>query len=68
MAWFMPPIAWGWALLVWGYCLIGFLIEDRVKLAAYGLFDLGQLVMRVRRKVKRWVGQHFHNHNHNGRF
>jgi H+-transporting ATPase len=65
---FMPPIGWGWALLVWGYCFISFLIEDRVKLAAYRLFDLGKPVMRVRRKVKRWVGQHIHNHNHNGRF
>ncbi len=65
---FMTPIGWGWALLVWGYALIWFLINDRVKLEAYRLFDLGKPVMRVRRRVKRWVGQHFHNHNHNGRF
>jgi H+-transporting ATPase len=62
----MTPIGWGWALLVWGYCLIWVLIEDRVKLEAYRIFDLAQPVMRVRRKVKRWVGRHFHNHN--GRF
>jgi H+-transporting ATPase len=65
---FMPAIGWDWALLVWGYCFIGFLIEDRVKLAAYRLFDLGKPVMRVRRKVKRWVGRHINHHNHNGRF
>ncbi|GAB4525170.1 MAG: plasma-membrane proton-efflux P-type ATPase [Pleurocapsa sp.] len=64
----MTPIGWGWALLVWGYCFIGFLIEDRVKLAAYRLFDINKPVMQVRRKVKRWVGQHIRNHNHNGRF
>lgn len=62
----MPPIGWSLALLVWGYCFIGFLIEDRFKLAAYRLFDLGQPVMGFRRKVKLWVGEHFHNYNHNG--
>jgi H+-transporting ATPase len=62
---FMTPIGWSWALLVWGYCLIGFFIEDRVKLEAYRLFDFGKPVMRVRRKVKRWVSQHLDNHNHN---
>jgi H+-transporting ATPase len=66
--WFMTPIGWGWALLVWGYALIWFLINDRVKLHAYHLFDPGQSVMRIRRKVKRWVSQHLANHNHKGRF
>ncbi|MGO8878884.1 MAG: plasma-membrane proton-efflux P-type ATPase [Desulfomonilaceae bacterium] len=36
---FMTPIGWGWALLVWAYALAGFLIEDRIKLAAYQVFD-----------------------------
>jgi H+-transporting ATPase len=31
----MPPIGWGWALAVWGYALVWFLINDRVKLSAY---------------------------------
>ncbi|MGE5307316.1 MAG: plasma-membrane proton-efflux P-type ATPase [Alphaproteobacteria bacterium] len=35
----MPAIGWGWALVVWGYALAWFLINDRVKLAAYGIFD-----------------------------
>jgi H+-transporting ATPase len=40
---FMAPIGWNWALLVWGYALAWFLVNDRVKLAAYRIFDLRQL-------------------------
>lgn len=36
---FMAPIGWGWAIFVWGYALAWFLINDRVKLAAYDVFD-----------------------------
>jgi H+-transporting ATPase len=36
---FMHPLGWGYAGLVWGYCLGMFLIQDRVKLAAYRIFD-----------------------------
>jgi H+-transporting ATPase len=36
---FMAPIGWGWALLVWGYALAWFLVNDRVKLAAYRVFS-----------------------------
>jgi len=36
---FMPPIGWGWAALVWGYSLGWFLVNDRVKLLAYRVFD-----------------------------
>jgi H+-transporting ATPase len=36
---FMAPIGWGWALFVWGYALAWFLVNDRVKLAAYKVFD-----------------------------
>jgi H+-transporting ATPase len=35
----MPPIGWGWALAVWGYALAWFLVNDRVKLLAYRVFD-----------------------------
>jgi H+-transporting ATPase len=35
----MRPIGWGWALLVWGYALAWFLVNDRIKLAAYRVFD-----------------------------
>ena len=36
---FMAPIGWGWALAVWGYALLWFVINDRIKLAAYRIFD-----------------------------
>jgi H+-transporting ATPase len=36
---FMTPLGWGWALLVWGYALVWFLVNDRVKLLAYRAFD-----------------------------
>jgi H+-transporting ATPase len=36
---FMAPIGWNWALFVWGYALAWFLVNDRVKLAAYRVFD-----------------------------
>jgi H+-transporting ATPase len=36
---FMTPIGWKWALFVWGYALMWFVINDRVKLAAYRVFD-----------------------------
>ena len=36
---FMTPLGWGWALFVWGYALIWFLISDRVKLLAYRILD-----------------------------
>ena len=35
----MPPLGWGWAGFVWGYALIWFLINDRVKLLAYRILD-----------------------------
>jgi H+-transporting ATPase len=36
---FMAPLGWGWALFVWGYALVWFLVNDRVKLFAYRVFD-----------------------------
>jgi H+-transporting ATPase len=36
---FMTPLGWGWAGFVWGYALIWFLINDRIKLLAYRIFD-----------------------------
>jgi H+-transporting ATPase len=36
---FMPSLGWNWALFVWGYALAWFLINDRVKLLAYRIFD-----------------------------
>ncbi len=39
---FMPPIGWKLALLVWGYALVWFLVNDRVKLLAERIFDREQ--------------------------
>ena len=36
---FMTPLGWGWAAFVWGYALGWFLLNDRVKLLAYRVFD-----------------------------
>ena len=36
---FMTPLGWGWAVFVWGYALLWFLVNDRVKLLAYRIFD-----------------------------
>jgi H+-transporting ATPase len=36
---FMTPLGWAWAAFVWGYALVWFLINDRVKLLAYRIFD-----------------------------
>ena len=35
----MTPLGWGWAAFVWGYALVWFLINDRIKLLAYRIFD-----------------------------
>jgi len=35
----MPAIGWDWALGVWGYALAWFFVNDRVKVAAYRVFD-----------------------------
>ena len=36
---FMTPLVWGWALFVWGYALVWFVVNDRVKLLAYWVLD-----------------------------
>ena len=35
----MPPLGWRLALLVWGYAVAWFFVNDRIKLAAYRLLD-----------------------------
>jgi H+-transporting ATPase len=39
---FMTPLGWGWALFVWSYALVWFLLNDRVKLLAYRFLDPGK--------------------------
>jgi H+-transporting ATPase len=36
---FMTPLGWGWAAFVWGYALVWFLLNDRVKLVVYRVLD-----------------------------
>ncbi|MGA3068208.1 MAG: plasma-membrane proton-efflux P-type ATPase [Tepidisphaeraceae bacterium] len=36
---FMTPLGWPWALFVWGYALVWALVNDRLKLLAYRIFD-----------------------------
>jgi H+-transporting ATPase len=39
---FMPAIGWSWAAAVWGYALVWFLVNDRVKLAVYRVLNEGR--------------------------
>jgi H+-transporting ATPase len=34
---FMTPLGWGWTMFVWGYALVWFVVNDRIKLLAYRL-------------------------------
>ncbi len=36
---FMTPLGWGWAGFVWAYALAWFVVNDRVKLLAYRIFN-----------------------------
>ena len=48
---FMTPLGWGWALFVWGYALVWFLVNDRVKLLAYRVFDPTDAPLLVKKAV-----------------
>jgi H+-transporting ATPase len=51
---FMPPLGWHWAFFVWGYALAWFLVNDRIKLAAYKVFGRqGEGLLE-----KSWLGKH----------
>lgn len=52
---FMAPIGWRWAGFVWLYALAWFLVNDRVKLRAYEVFEVrsGGLTAHSWRKHKR---------------
>ncbi len=47
--WFMVPIGWKWALVIWGYALAWFLVNDQVKLGAYRILDPHRPVLGVKR-------------------
>ena len=38
----VAPLAWYWALMVWVYAIVWFLLNDRFKLLAYSLLDRGR--------------------------
>jgi H+-transporting ATPase len=50
----MPPLGWTWAGFVWAYAASWFVLNDRVKLAAYKVFDKkhsGLLVKRTQEEA-----------------
>ena len=50
---FMAPLGWKWAGFVWAYALIWALINDRVKLLAYRIFDPAKPALLSRRSL--WI-------------
>jgi H+-transporting ATPase len=44
---FMTPLGWGWALFVWGYALVWFFVNDRVKLLAYKILKSKNQVLKT---------------------
>jgi H+-transporting ATPase len=48
---FMTPLGWGWAAFVWGYALAWFLLNDRVKLLAYRIFDPTRAPLLARKSL-----------------
>ena len=48
---FMTPLGWSWALFVWGYALVWFLVNDRVKLLAYRVFDPTDVPLLTRKSA-----------------
>ena len=48
---FMTPLGWGWALFVWGYALVWFLVNDRVKLLAYRFLDPARAPLLARESL-----------------
>jgi H+-transporting ATPase len=49
---FMAPLGWSWALAVWAYALIWFLVNDQIKLLAYRVFDRHQPGLL---SIKNWL-------------
>jgi H+-transporting ATPase len=49
---FMNPIGWRLALLIWGYALAWFFVNDQIKIWAYRIFDKrGTLLLPLMRKI-----------------
>jgi H+-transporting ATPase len=53
---FMAPIGWYWAAIIWGYVLVMFLVQDRVKIAALRIFArYPECISLWKRRIKRAV-------------
>ena len=50
---FMDPLPWKWALFVWGYALIWFVVNDLVKIQAYRIFDHQKPVLSAKSQRRR---------------
>jgi H+-transporting ATPase len=50
---FMAPLGWKWAGLVWAYALVWALINDRIKLLAYRIFDPSKPSLLEKKPVDR---------------
>jgi H+-transporting ATPase len=46
----MVPIGWKWALVIWGYALVWFLLNDRIKLVACRIIDPQRSLLAVERR------------------
>ena len=49
---FMTPLGWSWAGFVWGYALLWFLLNDRIKLLAYRIFDPVKAGAQIETKIE----------------
>jgi len=52
---FMVPLPWKWALFVWGYALLWFLINDFVKIQTYRIFDRQKSLLSAKMRKKSLV-------------
>jgi H+-transporting ATPase len=50
---FMAPLGWKWAGFVWAYALVWALVNDRVKLLAYRIFDPAKPALLMKKPVDR---------------
>jgi H+-transporting ATPase len=67
---FVTPLGWGWAAFVWGYALAWFLLNDRVKLLAYRLFDPAKAPLPASQALDRTpqiAGRAYELYEHRGR-
>jgi H+-transporting ATPase len=48
---FMTPLGWKWAGFVWGYALLWALVNDRIKLLAYRIFDPTKAPLQTKKPV-----------------